>query len=189
MKRLSIPSCFAAALLSSVLSPSAQAQAILTGKDLTERNVIEALSPSHEDIKVRTRSIRVEREQPAEKAAHSEGAKVPSASLLITFQTNSAQLTPQARSSLDVVGRALQTERLADFNFAVEGHADPRGRPGYNLQLSQARAASVVEYLATHHSIVRDRLRAIGKGDTELMNPEQPAAPENRRVTFITLRE
>lgn len=180
----------ALAIVCSTLFSGAYAQPILRGKNITEENLIEALTPPPDDV--RTRSIQVKRDpalaQPGEKAGQAT-AKKAAASLLITFQTNSAQLTPQARSSLDVVARALQAERLAEFNFSIEGHADPRGRHDDNLRLSQARAESVVDYLITRHQIERDRLKPIGKGDTELANPERPAAPENRRVTIITLRE
>lgn len=187
MKRSTVPLYVTSAVLCSVLFAGAHAQPILKGKDLTERNLIEALTPAPDEV--RTRSIRVERDQSLGKPSRSDVAKSAGASLLITFQTNSAQLTQQARSSLDVVGRALQAERLAEFSFAIEGHADPRGRHEYNLVLSKARADSVVEYLTTRHSIERERLKAIGKGDTEPMIPERPEAAENRRVTIVTQRE
>lgn len=158
--------------------PAALAQPIFRGGDITEDKLIEALTPAPEEV--RTRSIRVERDTTT--------AKSGAASLLITFETNSARLSPSAQNSLDVVARALQADRLAGFNFSVEGHADPRGMPDYNLRLSQARAESVVDYLASHHGVARERLRPIGKGQTELANPARPTAPENRRVTIKTLQ-
>ncbi len=183
--KTSIVSCqLAAALLCASFATGLQAQEILRGKDFNENKLIEALTPEPEEI--RTRSIRVERDQGGEKTS---AAKRPGASLLITFVTNSADLAPDARSKLDIVARALQAEKLADFSFAIEGHADPRGSHEHNLQLSQARAQSVVEYLTTRHHIERERLKPVGKGDTELANPARPAAPENRRVTILTVRE
>ena len=116
-------------------------------------------------------------------------AKPPSASVLITFVTDSAELAGQARSSLDVIGKALQSQQLANLKFAIEGHADPRGTSEHNLRLSQARAESVVSYLSTQHRIDRSRLRPVGKGDSELYNAQQPTAPENRRVTIARLPE
>jgi outer membrane protein OmpA-like peptidoglycan-associated protein len=107
--------------------------------------------------------------------------------LLITFQTNSAELTPESRTALDVVARALASDRLASFAFAVEGHADPRGPSDMNLRLSQARADSVVEYLVRRHGLPRDRLSPVGKGESELANVAVPTAPENRRVTIKTM--
>ncbi|MCL4746878.1 MAG: OmpA family protein [Burkholderiaceae bacterium] len=149
---------------------------IFKDKDITEGALVDALTP---EPTVRTRSIRV---QPSSGAP----AKAPAASVLITFETNSAELTPPSRLQLDVVGRALGSDRLADFSFSVEGHADPRGTSEHNLRLSQARAESVVEYLVQQHGIKRQRLNPIGKGDVELANAAVPAAPENRRVTIVT---
>ena len=129
-----------------------------------------------------TRSIRV---QPDNAGAGS--AKQASASLLITFETNSAGLTARAKRSLDVVGQALASDKLANFRFGIEGYADPRGQSDVNLKLSQARAEAVRDYLVTTKNIERARLEPVGKGDKELLNKQNPIAPENRRVTFVNL--
>jgi outer membrane protein OmpA-like peptidoglycan-associated protein len=156
----------------------AQGTKIFTGEDITESAVIEALTP---DEPIRTRSISVVRD--------SVPAKPAAASLLITFKTDSADLTPRAKQSLDVVARALSSDQLSDFKFSVEGHADPRGGPEYNMRLSEARAGSVVNYLVAQHRIPRARLQPVGKGETELLNLTKPDAPENRRVTIKTVVE
>jgi len=88
-----------------------------------------------------------------------------------------------------VVGKALNTNKLAAFNFVIEGHADPRGSPQLNWRLSEGRAAQVRQYLVVNHGIRAERLKAVGKGDQEPLNPGDPAAPENRRVTFVNLFE
>ena len=44
------------------------------------------------------------------------------------------------------------------------------------------------ELVVDKMGIGRERLNAIGKGSTELLNTTQPAAPENRRVTIVTTR-
>jgi outer membrane protein OmpA-like peptidoglycan-associated protein len=111
------------------------------------------------------------------------------ASLLITFATDSAELTAEAKASLDTVARALQSDRLAAFTFRVEGHADPRGAADHNQWLSQARAESVVNYLVAQHGVLPERLKPIGKGSGELLDTKRVDAPENRRVTIVTTRE
>jgi len=78
-----------------------------------------------------------------------------------------------------------RNERLVEYRFTVEGHADPRGHADTNMTLSQERAESVKRYL-TGQGIAEDRLIAEGHGDREPMLPAEPAAPENRRVTFVT---
>ena len=93
----------------------------------------------------------------------------------------------EARRSLDVVGGALQSPQLEQYRFSIQGHADPRGTPERNLALSQARAESVRRYLVANKHIRDERLQAVGKDDTELMNHENPIVPENRRVSFVNL--
>ncbi|WP_338763111.1 OmpA family protein [Massilia sp. METH4] len=154
-----------------------QGAPVLDEGQVTEKALVDALAP------IRTRSIVVRRDDEAGGPA----AKPASASLLITFETNSARLTAAARRSLDVVGKALGSERLAAARFAIEGHADPRGVPEANLKLSQARAESVRDYLVGSAHIDAGRLDPVGKGDREPMNKANPAAAENRRVTIVNL--
>jgi OmpA-OmpF porin, OOP family len=176
---------FTSGLLLAALATTASAQAgteMLKGNKVTESNLVDALTPPEEPVL--TRSLKISRDtagvlpaQPARKA---------SASLLITFETNSADLTAPSKKQLDVVAAALKNNRLADYNFSVEGHADPRGNPEANLSLSQQRAESVRNYLVTEHGISAERLKAEGKGDRNLFNAKVPSAAENRRVTIVT---
>ena len=110
------------------------------------------------------------------------------ASLMITFQTNSTELTPESERILNILARALQSDALAGLSFRVEGHADARGDPDHNLQLSQLRAESVARYLVDHQGILAERLVAQGKGSSEPLNKTRIDAPENRRVTIVTNR-
>jgi OmpA-OmpF porin, OOP family len=159
----------------------AQETTVLKGKAVTEENLLDALTPSDQIV---TRSLRVRPSGAGVPAP--TAARKPSASLLITFETNSAELTAAAKQQLDVVGAALKNDRLAEYNFNVEGHADPRGNAESNMVLSKQRAESVRAYLVGNHGIVAQRLNAEGKGDLELLNRAYPAAPENRRVTIVT---
>jgi OOP family OmpA-OmpF porin len=158
-----------------------QAGILLKDTDVNEANLIEALTP---EPKFRTRSIRItpdgSDQAPVKKAA---------ASMLITFETGSVELKPQSKKLLDALGKAMTSDKLSKFRFAIEGHADPRGGEELNLQLSQKRAEMVVSYLTDNHQIDPSRLRPIGKGQSELFNLTQPDAPENRRVTVKTLLE
>jgi OmpA-OmpF porin, OOP family len=153
---------------------------VLKGANVTEENLLEALTPAPEPVL--TRSLKVSRDGSSVVPA----PRKASASLLITFETNSADLTEAAKQQLSIVAAALKNERLADYSFNVEGHADPRGNAETNLTLSQLRAESVRAFLVGRHQIPNERLKAIGKGDLELMNRTLIAAPENRRVTIVT---
>lgn len=175
----------AAAWVAGTHGPMAHAQTaagVLTGAQVNEERLLEALTPDTEGV--RKRSLRVQAAAATIPAALD--ATRPSASLLITFRTNSSELTEEAKQQLDVVGAALKNARLAAYKFTVEGHADPRGDAAANLVLSQHRAGSVRSYLVSEHGIDPIRLIPEGKGDREVLNRAVPAAPENRRVTIVT---
>lgn len=184
-----------AAVASSFLSPAALAQErVLREGQVTERALVDALTPpqaaSAPEEGVRTRSFR-----PAVRPAATAGATAAAgaaatqagrASILVTFVTDRADLTAPARSALDVLAAAMKSERLAGVRFTIEGHADPRGSEEHNLRLSQARAESVRGYLIARHGLAADRVDAVGKGSSNLMNKVDIAAPENRRVTIVS---
>jgi OOP family OmpA-OmpF porin len=166
----------ASLVLAALCCVSATAQQVLQGGDITESALVDALTPA--PAPVLTRSIN---------AAPAAAPKPAKAALLITFETNATVLTAGAKRELDIVGRALNTSRLADFNFVIEGHADPRGNAERNRRLSEGRAAAVREYLVQNQSVSEGRLTAVGKGDREPLNVDNPAAPENRRVVFVNM--
>jgi outer membrane protein OmpA-like peptidoglycan-associated protein len=162
------------------LSAAAQSPPVLKGDEITESALVEALTPTPPPVL--TRGIDLQ-SVPA-------GAPRPAkAALLITFETNATILTADARHELDIVGQALNTNRLASFNFIIEGHADPRGSAERNLHLSEGRAKAVKQYLVQNQNVSPDRLEAVGKGDREPLNRANPAAPENRRVTFVNMAQ
>lgn len=173
MKRMLLLMVVAAALPAAAQSPQ-----VLQGDQITESALVDALTPA--PAPVLTRSINAQAPAPTP-------PKPSKASLLITFETNATTLTPAARRELDVVARALNTPKLADFKFLIEGHADPRGAAERNQKLSEGRAQAVRRYLVQSQGVGEDRLQAVGKGDREPLKPDEPAAPENRRVTFVNL--
>ena len=182
---------FTAALLAG--TAGAQERVLREGQ-LNERALVDALTPpaaaSAPDDGVRTRGFR-----PAVRPAIAAGATAVAgavagqtgrASILITFVTDSADLSARAKGALDVLAGAMKSERLAGVRFTIEGHADPRGGEEYNLKLSQARAESVRDYLVGAHGLAAQRVEAVGRGAGNLLNKQDVAAPENRRVTIVS---
>jgi outer membrane protein OmpA-like peptidoglycan-associated protein len=98
-------------------------------------------------------------------------------------------ITPAAAQVLDQLGEALTSAKLADFRFRVEGHTDTVGAPDRNKALSQQRAASVADYLATKFNIDRARLTPVGMGEDGLLIATGPgvANSSNRRVLVVNL--
>ncbi|MBV8605560.1 MAG: OmpA family protein [Pelomonas sp.] len=160
------------------------ANPVLKGSQVTESNLVDALAIAPpEAASGATRGFRA-----AHPGAPEHKAGPGRASLLITFATNSTELSTEAQGLLDTLGRALQSDTLAGFSFKVEGHADARGDAADNQRLSQERAEAVVAYLSAHGGILPERLSAVGKGSSEPMNKARVDAPENRRVTIVTMR-
>jgi outer membrane protein OmpA-like peptidoglycan-associated protein len=116
-------------------------------------------------------------------------AAAPSVNLSVNFATGSAELTPQAIRTLDELGRALSSPDLSGFRFRVEGHTDTVGANELNQNLSERRAAAVVEYLTTRFAIPAARLQPVGMGETQPLVPtrDQTPEPRNRRVQVINV--
>jgi len=202
------PSKLALLALAALLAAgSCQAQErVMRENQVTEQSLIEALTPPKtaaaapaapeaaasavlgpDGQPMRTRSFRPSVRPAAAAAAGTAAtsAQQARASILVTFVTDSADLTARAKSALDVLAGAMKSEKLASVKFTIEGHADPRGGEERNMKLSQLRAESVRAYLTSQHGLAAERVNAVGKGSTALMNPSDPAAPENRRVTIV----
>jgi outer membrane protein OmpA-like peptidoglycan-associated protein len=110
----------------------------------------------------------------------------PALSLNIQFDLNSAQVQAVSQQALRNLAQALQSPALLSAHFAIEGHTDAKGRADYNQKLSQQRAQAVRDFLA-QLGVDGARLQASGKGSSELANPQDPFAAENRRVRIVNL--
>lgn len=101
----------------------------------------------------------------------------------VTFRTNSAVLSPEAKQQLDDL--AAKTEGQKAFMIEVSGHTDSTGSDAKNFHLSQQRAEAVVQYLAVNHKIpLRRFITPMGYGKTEAVADNSTAAgrSQNRRV-------
>lgn len=162
----------------------------------SQQQLLNALDPTlggaSEDAgpQVTTRAARPAHAPDAPSPAVSAGAAAPSgasASLLVLFQYNSAELTPKARRQLDAVAAALKSPKLDRYRFELQGHTDAAGGEDYNLALSEQRAKAVFDYLVLQHGIDPQRLTAVGVGENDLLDPRNPTAEVNRRVKIINL--
>ena len=101
----------------------------------------------------------------------------------VTFRTNSAVLSPEAKHQLDDL--ATKTQGARNFMIEVTGHTDTTGSDAKNFRLSQARAEAVVQYLAVQHKIpLRRFVTPMGYGKTEQIadNTTSEGRQQNRRV-------
>jgi len=106
----------------------------------------------------------------------------------IHFETAKWDILPESQSVLDDIGKVLiQWPRLT---IEVGGHCDARGADAYNLDLSQKRAQSVLDYLVTKFpQIPRGQYAAKGYGEQVPVasNKTTEGMAKNRRVEFKVL--
>ena len=103
----------------------------------------------------------------------------------VFFETDSSDLTPQARATLDKQAQWL-TNYSQYSQFTVEGHADERGTREYNIALGARRAQAVRDYLVSR-GIAANRMHTISYGK------ERPVAvcndiscwSQNRRAVTV----
>jgi outer membrane protein OmpA-like peptidoglycan-associated protein len=102
--------------------------------------------------------------------------------LWVNFAFDSAELTTDARITLDELAKALRGARLEGKAFILAGHTDAVGTAEYNQSLSERRANAVRDYLVSSGQVSPNRLKAEGWGFSRPMNADDPKAAENRRV-------
>ena len=102
----------------------------------------------------------------------------------IEFEFDKAIIQKRSYPILDAVALALHDNPDIDL-VEVRGHTDERGDDAYNLDLSDRRAAAVVQYLIGK-GIDPNRLTSTGYGDTMPLDPRhnEEAWAKNRRVEF-----
>jgi peptidoglycan-associated lipoprotein len=102
----------------------------------------------------------------------------------VFFESDSSELTPQARDTLDKQAQWLN--QYSRYAFTIEGHADERGTREYNIALGARRAQTVQAYLASR-GVMAQRMHTISYGK------ERPVAvcndiscwSQNRRAVTV----
>jgi OOP family OmpA-OmpF porin len=104
------------------------------------------------------------------------------------FAFDSAELTPEARGTLNESAAVL--EREPNVKVMIEGYTDSIGPEGYNQGLSERRAKAVEEYLISK-GISADRLEVMGYGQSKPIAPNdtKEGRAMNRRVELKVLEK
>jgi len=102
----------------------------------------------------------------------------------IQFEINNSTVQREAEEKLDTVVTFMR--KYPGTTAVIEGHTDEVGTSADNMRLSQSRADSMVNYLASK-GIARTRLQAVGYGETRPIadNSTQIGKRLNRRVNAI----
>jgi OmpA-OmpF porin, OOP family len=104
----------------------------------------------------------------------------------VTFEVNSARLTPASRAILEDVARDLV--KYPRLRIELQGHTDSSGSDAYNLKLSQDRA-DAVRALLVEQGVPADQVVARGYGETKPIaeNTTTDGRARNRRVVMFVL--
>jgi chemotaxis protein MotB len=107
----------------------------------------------------------------------------------VSFQVGSSDLTDEAKTILTEVA---QTIKELPNPIMIGGHTDARpfqSANGYtNWELSADRANSARRFLATVGIDPKQVTRIIGYADSDLLTPDDPYSPSNRRISITVKR-
>ncbi|MCS7019588.1 MAG: OmpA family protein [Cytophagales bacterium] len=101
----------------------------------------------------------------------------------LTFASNSSELNPAAKKSLEKLAKLLISK--PNVILEIGAHTDDLGNDETNLQLSQRRAESVVAYLLDL-GVPSKQMRPKGYGESQpkVPNTSEHNRKKNRRVEF-----
>src|SRR5450432_1720115 len=100
----------------------------------------------------------------------------------VKFGFNRDNLTPAATQALDQLAGSIASTK--GYIIALEGGTDSVGSADYNYDLSQRRANSVIQYLATKYNVPAHKIYVIGLGKDKPVDSNKTAdgRSKNRRV-------
>jgi len=100
----------------------------------------------------------------------------------VKFGFNKDNLTPKAKEALDQLAGSIASTK--GYIIALEGGTDSVGPADYNYDLSQRRANSVIQYLASKYNVPAHKIYVIGLGKDKPVETNKTASgrADNRRV-------
>ncbi len=105
----------------------------------------------------------------------------------ITFEPGSATIDASALGTMDDIAEVLRI--CGDIRLEIQGHTDSQGREEMNLNLSQARAQSVLNELRARR-VLTSTYSAKGYGEVDPIaeNDTEEGREANRRIEFKLIR-
>jgi outer membrane protein OmpA-like peptidoglycan-associated protein/Tol biopolymer transport system component len=106
----------------------------------------------------------------------------------IYFETDSFRILAESEPELQQLVEFLQTNPA--LSVEVQGHTDDTGSPERNMDLSEKRARSVVDYLV-EHGVRKGRLQWAGYGENRPVagNDSEEGRSQNRRTAIKILTD
>jgi OmpA-OmpF porin, OOP family len=115
--------------------------------------------------------------------------KLPHVNVDIQFNPDTPVIRPESYRTLGRIADALTNPALMSFTFLIVGRVEANGRRENNLALSQRRAEAIRDALLMTFKISSKRVLAVGLGEEQLQDANNPKAAVNQQVEIVTLRE
>ncbi|MEM6939579.1 MAG: OmpA family protein [Pseudomonadota bacterium] len=143
-------------------------------------------APAPQETELAPTSVALEVEGDFDREACKGRFEILSRTGNIYFNSGSARLDPKSEPLLNSLANIVS--RCPGMVIEVGGHTDSVGSNATNQRLSEARAASVTQYLASQN-LSRDVLVSRGYGESEPIasNDSQDGRLKNRRIEFKVL--
>jgi OOP family OmpA-OmpF porin len=115
--------------------------------------------------------------------------KLPTVNVDIQFNPDTPVIRPESYRALGRIADALSSPALLSFTFLIVGRTEATGRRDINLALSHRRAESIRDVLVTTFKVSSKRILAVGLGEEQLQDANNPKAAVNQQVQIVTLHE
>lgn len=108
----------------------------------------------------------------------------------ITFEPGSTEVLGESARVVDEIAGVLRACKDTDMTIEIAGHTDSQGREQMNLELSEARAASVLNALADRRVLI-SKISSKGYGEAQPIaeNDTSDGREANRRIEFRLIAE
>ena len=183
MRFNNIVKCLAIALPLTVLS------ACSSNSDTDEQSQVDTNAQITQNAEAAQKEQEAVRVTAAKRAAEIEEQKRQElealrAEHIIYFDFDVSNVNEQFSAILDAHAKFLNAN--SDVKVLVEGHADERGTPEYNIALGERRAKSVVTYLE-NMGVAASQITVVSYGEEKPMikDRSEDAFAKNRRAVLV----
>ncbi len=99
----------------------------------------------------------------------------------LNFASGSSEIQPK---NFGLLTKLQQVIREFPGTITISGHTDAEGNDALNMKLSEQRSEAVHQYLTANMDLAPDRIRAIGRGESEPIasNETEEGRLQNRRI-------
>jgi OmpA-OmpF porin, OOP family len=118
-----------------------------------------------------------------------ELTRLPHVDLDIQFNPDTPVIRPDSYRTIARVADALTNPALMSYEFLVVGRVEAGGRRDNSLTLSQRRAEAIRDALVNTFKVSSKRVFAVGLGEEQLLDANNPKSAVNQQSQIVTLHE